>query len=55
MQGIESQRKQQEQEAERELELGRKLSIDDTKLLQNVKSSRIKDFRSRAGSHTSKK
>ena len=53
--GRKSQRQQREQEAERELELGRQLSIEDTKILQNVKYSGIKDFKSRAGSHTSKK
>ena len=55
MRGIKSQRQQREQEAERELELGRKLSIEDTRLLQNVKSYGTQDFRSRAGSHISKK
>ena len=53
--GRKSQRKHQEQEAKRELELGRKLSIEDTKLLHNVKSYGTKDFRYRAGSHTSNK
>ena len=54
-QGRRSQRKQQEQDVERELELGRKLIIEDTKLLQNVKYSGTKDFRSLAGSHAFKK
>ena len=53
--GRKSQKQQREQEAEREIELGRQLSIEDTGLLQNVKSFGSKDFISRAGSHTSKK
>ena len=54
-QGRRSQKQQREQEAERELKLGRQLSIEDKRLLQNVKSYKTKDFKSRAGSHTSKK
>ena len=53
--GRKYQRQHREKEIEREMELERQLSIEDTKLLQNVKYSRIKDFRSQAGSHTSKK
>ena len=55
MRGRKYLRKQREQEAERELELGRQLSIEETGLLQNAKSSGVKDFRSRAGSHSIKK
>ena len=44
--GIKYQRKQREQEAEKELELGRQLSIKDIGLLHNVKSSGAIDFRS---------
>ena len=55
MRGRKSQRQQREQEAERELELGRQLNIEDTRLIQNVKPYGTKDFKSRAGSHTSKK
>ena len=53
--GRKSQRQQHEQEEKRELELGRQLNIEETRLLQKVKSSGAKDFRSRAGSHTLKK
>ena len=53
--GRKYQRQQRDKEVDRELELGRKLSIEDIRLLQNVKSYRNKDFRSRVGSYTSKK
>ena len=46
MRGRKSQIQQREQDVERELELGRKLSIEDIRLLQNVKSYGTKDFRS---------
>ena len=55
MRGRGSQKQQREHEVEREMELGRQLNIKDTRLLQNVKPYGTKDFRSRAGSHTSKK
>ena len=44
--GRKSQRQHREQEAERELELGRQLGIEETRLLHNAKTSGAKDLRS---------
>ena len=53
--GRKSQKQQREKEAEKEIELGRQLSIEDTGLLQSIKSSGDREFRPQAGSHASKK
>ena len=53
--GRKSQKQQREQEVERELELGRKIGIEVTKLLQNVKATGSRDFIPQAGSHATKK
>ena len=51
--GRKSQKQQRDQEAERELELGRQINIEG--LIQNVKASGARDFRPCARSHATKK
>ena len=53
--GIKSQRYRREQEAERELELRRQWSIEETNLLQNYKKIGKADGRSRLGPQSTKK
>ena len=53
--GRKSQRHHIDQEAERELELGRQQRIEETKLLQSHKNSGKADGRSRAWPQTTKK